>query len=160
MISISWGAAESELAAQALRGLDQAFADAAALGVTVCCAAGDDGSDDDVGDGRAHVDFPASSPYALACGGTRLDPADAADHERGRLERTAPAAPPAAASASSSRRRVPAGRAGCRRSANPEHKVGRGVPDVAGDADPVTGYKVRVDGQDTVIGGTSAVAPL
>ena len=45
-------------------------------------------------------------------------------------------------------------------SVNPEHKVGRGVPDVAGDADPVTGYKVRVDGQDTVIGGTSAVAPL
>jgi kumamolisin len=37
---------------------------------------------------------------------------------------------------------------------------GRGVPDIAGNADPVTGYKVRVDGVDTVIGGTSAVAPL
>jgi kumamolisin len=37
---------------------------------------------------------------------------------------------------------------------------GRGVPDVAGDADPATGYDVRVDGVDTVIGGTSAVAPL
>ena len=37
---------------------------------------------------------------------------------------------------------------------------GRGVPDVAGDADPSTGYNVRVDGQNTVIGGTSAVAPL
>ena len=36
----------------------------------------------------------------------------------------------------------------------------RGVPDVAGDADPATGYDVRVDGTDTVIGGTSAVAPL
>ena len=36
----------------------------------------------------------------------------------------------------------------------------RGVPDVAGDADPETGYDVRVDGTDTVIGGTSAVAPL
>src|SRR5262249_36622661 len=36
----------------------------------------------------------------------------------------------------------------------------RGVPDVAGDADPQTGYNVRVDGRDTVIGGTSAVAPL
>jgi len=31
---------------------------------------------------------------------------------------------------------------------------------VAGDADPDTGYDVRIDGQDTVIGGTSAVAPL
>ncbi len=36
----------------------------------------------------------------------------------------------------------------------------RGVPDVCGDADPATGYDVRVDGQNTVIGGTSAVAPL
>ena len=36
----------------------------------------------------------------------------------------------------------------------------RGVPDVAGDADPETGYDVRVDGAATVIGGTSAVAPL
>jgi kumamolisin len=37
---------------------------------------------------------------------------------------------------------------------------GRGLPDVAGDADPDTGYKVLVDGQEMVIGGTSAVAPL
>jgi kumamolisin len=37
---------------------------------------------------------------------------------------------------------------------------GRGVPDVSGDADPQSGYIVRVDGTDTVIGGTSAVAPL
>ena len=39
-------------------------------------------------------------------------------------------------------------------------KAGRGVPDVAGDADPNSGYRVRVDGQTLVIGGTSAVAPL
>jgi kumamolisin len=36
----------------------------------------------------------------------------------------------------------------------------RGVPDVSGDADPETGYAVRIDGTDTVIGGTSAIAPL
>jgi len=40
------------------------------------------------------------------------------------------------------------------------HQSGRGVPDVAGDADPQTGYQVLVDGQQMVIGGTSAVAPL
>jgi kumamolisin len=45
-------------------------------------------------------------------------------------------------------------------SANPGAKPGRGVPDVAGDAAPVTGYQVRVDGQSSVFGGTSAVAPL
>ena len=38
--------------------------------------------------------------------------------------------------------------------------VGRGVPDVAADADPATGYKILVDGQPMVVGGTSAVAPL
>ena len=39
-------------------------------------------------------------------------------------------------------------------------RAGRGVPDVAGDADPGTGYKVRVHGPARVVGGTSAVAPL
>lgn len=43
---------------------------------------------------------------------------------------------------------------------SPKGTRGRGVPDVAGDADPFTGYQVRVGGQNTVIGGTSAVAPL
>ena len=42
----------------------------------------------------------------------------------------------------------------------PNGFVGRGVPDVAGDADPESGYNVLVDGDQTVIGGTSAVAPL
>jgi kumamolisin len=45
-------------------------------------------------------------------------------------------------------------------SVNPPNNAGRGVPDVAGDADPNTGYSVRVDGQPAVYGGTSAVAPL
>jgi kumamolisin len=40
------------------------------------------------------------------------------------------------------------------------NKTGRGVPDVAAVADPNTGYNVFLEGQDTVIGGTSAVAPL
>ena len=45
-------------------------------------------------------------------------------------------------------------------SANPDGRAGRGVPDVCGDADPDTGYTVRVDGEATTVGGTSAVAPL
>lgn len=49
------------------------MADAVSLGVTVTAAAGDDGSVDRTNDGAVHVDFPASSPHALACGGTRLD---------------------------------------------------------------------------------------
>ena len=57
---------------------------------------------------------------------------------------------------------LPVGRAaaGVPPSANPNRNVGRGVPDVAGDADPTTGYVTLVDGNPDVIGGTSAVAPL
>jgi kumamolisin len=44
--------------------------------------------------------------------------------------------------------------------ASPAGTSGRGVPDVAGNADPATGYQVLIDGQQAVIGGTSAVAPL
>src|SRR6202008_4388187 len=76
VISISWGGAESTWTAQALTAFDQAFQDAGLLGVTVCCASGDDGSSDGLTDGAAHVDFPASSPNVLACGGPRLESAN------------------------------------------------------------------------------------
>ncbi|RZK62969.1 MAG: hypothetical protein EOO59_01090, partial [Hymenobacter sp.] len=72
VISISWGGPESTWTAQAINQFDQAFQAAALLGITVCCAAGDNGSADGVADGQPHADFPASSPYALACGGTKL----------------------------------------------------------------------------------------
>jgi kumamolisin len=82
VISISWGNPEKNWTNQAKTTFDQAFQTAAALGVSVCCASGDAGSGDenpdqlaDFGatpDGRAHADFPSSSPFALGCGGTRL----------------------------------------------------------------------------------------
>jgi kumamolisin len=160
VISISWGAAEPAWTRQALRVYDEAFQDAAALGVTICCASGDNGADDGVDDGRRHVDFPASSPHALACGGTRLDAAD------GRILRESVwnAMPGGGATGGGvsevfprpdyqEQAHVPA-------SVNAPHFRGRGVPDVAGNADPATGYRVRVDGHTLVVGGTSAVSPL
>src|SRR5215510_14067560 len=146
-------------AAQAMQQFDQAFQTAAALGVTVCCAAGDNGSGDGASDGRAHVDFPASSPFTLACGGTKLTASgttitsevvwnEGADSSTGGGVSSTFPLPSYQSTA-----HVPP-------SANPGGGVGRGVPDVAGDADPATGYQVRVDGQTFVIGGTSAVAPL
>ena len=72
VISISWGSAEKSWTSQAMANFDQAFQTAATLGVTVCCASGDTGSQDSGGDGKHHVDFPASSPNALGCGGTKL----------------------------------------------------------------------------------------
>jgi len=71
-ISISWGQSEDSWTAQGLASMNAAIADAATLGITVCVAAGDNGSGDGVTDGEVHVDFPASSPYALGCGGTKL----------------------------------------------------------------------------------------
>ena len=73
VISISWGGPEESWSAQSRTAIDQALTDAAALGITVTVAAGDNGSSDGVTDGRNHCDYPASSPYALACGGTRLE---------------------------------------------------------------------------------------
>ena len=161
VVSISWGGPEASWTAQALTAFDQAFQAAGTLGVTVTVAAGDDGSADGVKDGLAHVDFPASSPNALACGGTRLvasgqtitsesvwnDGASGGATGGGISAFFIP--PPAWQSTMN----LPP-------SANPGAKPGRGVPDLAGDADPATGYQVRVDGQNMVIGGTSAVAPL
>ncbi|MFI1308090.1 peptidase S53 [Streptomyces sioyaensis] len=158
-LSISWGAAEELWTDQARMVFDEALADAAALGVTVCAAAGDDGSGDGVGDGLPHTDFPASSPHALACGGTRLD-ADPTTgqvhHERVWGGRAADGATGGGVSAAFG---LPSWQttAGVPHNGSPP---GRGVPDVSGVADPATGYQVLVDGHRSVIGGTSAVAPL
>ena len=70
-ISISWGQSEDAWTAQARTALDQAMADAAALGVTVRSRPGTTAAAT-ARRQRAHVDFPASSPHALACGGTSL----------------------------------------------------------------------------------------
>lgn len=160
VISISWGGPESAWTIQAMRAMDGAFADAALAGVTVTCASGDNGSDDRVGDGRAHADFPASSPNVLACGGTRISGSITAIAD----ERTWNDGPAGGASGGgiSAVFDPPGYQADARlpMSVNPPGRPGRGVPDVAGDASPASGYAVRVDGRDMVIGGTSAVAPL
>ncbi len=80
-MSISWGQSEDQWTAQARTAMDDAFADAATLGVTVTAAAGDNGSSDGQSGGGAHVDFPSSSPHVLACGGTSLQ-ADAGHLDR------------------------------------------------------------------------------
>ena len=72
VISISWGGPESTWTSQSLQSYNSALEAASAVGVSVCIAVGDDGSTDGVTDGLQHVDFPASSPYAIACGGTHL----------------------------------------------------------------------------------------
>jgi kumamolisin len=158
-ISISWGGAESSWTKQGLSGLNQAIADAVALGVTVTVAAGDDGSSDRVTDGQAHVDFPASSPYALACGGTTLiaDPATGVVTSEVVWDNTTSGG--ATGGGVSVDFPVPAYQNGVS-VPTVNGKAGRGVPDVAAVADSATGYQIRLNGEDYVFGGTSAVAPL
>ena len=86
VLSISWGGPEDTWTGQARTQMEQAMTEAAALGVTVTVAAGDNGSTDGVNDGKQHVDFPASAPHALACGGT-VAGHKRPDHKRDRVER-------------------------------------------------------------------------
>jgi kumamolisin len=160
IVSISWGGAESTWTSQSLTSYDAAFQDAAALGVTVCCASGDSGSSDGVTDGHAHVDFPASSPHVLACGGTHV--ASANGKLSGEVVWNGGTSGGATGGGVSEVFARPAFQQNAHVpvSVNSSHYKGRGVPDVAGDADPASGYQVRVDGHDAVYGGTSAVAPL
>ena len=160
VISISWGAPESSWTAQSLQSYNSALQAAAAVGVSVCAASGDSGSTDGVTDGLQHVDFPASSPYALACGGTHLTGSGStitAESVWNNLPSNGATGGGVSATFS-----LPTWQAGAHvaPSVNAGHFAGRGLPEVAGDADPGTGYQVGVDGTNIVVGGTSAVAPL
>jgi kumamolisin len=161
VISISWGSEEASWTQQAITAMDEAFQAAAAMGVTVCVASGDSGSSDGSSDGSNQVDFPASSPHALGCGGTSLRASGGAISSE--VVWNGGASGGAGGGGVSTVFPVPGWQTGLSTvGSDGEQKPlsGRGVPDVCGDADPETGYDVLIDGQSAVIGGTSAVAPL
>jgi kumamolisin len=174
-LSISWGGAElTSWSPMDINTVSMAFQDAFLVGMSVFASSGDDGSDCGVGDGCAHVEYPGSDPYVVCCGGTTIanvagstfhegtwnDPAGAtgggvSDHFCAQAWQAAAHVPP---------------------SANPGHRVGRGVPDVAGNASPHSGYDLWLYGTQlsklviksgisvgcsgAIAAGTSAVAPL
>lgn len=161
IVSISWGGPESQATAAARQAMDSTFQAGAAQGVTFLAAAGDNGAADQPDGAGINVDYPASSPYVTGCGGTELVIANGAVVSE-TVWNEAASGHGATGGGISAVYPVPswqqdlplppsaAGGAG----------TGRGVPDVAGNADPFTGYRVLVDGQPVPIGGTSAVAPL
>lgn len=157
-ISISWGQSEDTWAAQARTAMDQAFADAVAMGVTVTAAAGDSGSADR--SSGTHVDFPASSPNVLGCGGTSLDAVASTGAITSETVWNDGSSGGATGGGISDVFPVATWQAAAGVPEDTEGGKGRGVPDVAGNADPDTGYQIYVDGKSLVIGGTSAVAPL
>ncbi len=157
VVSISWGAPESVWTGQAVATMNAQLEDAASLGLSVFAAAGDSLATDGVNDGAAHVTFPASSHRAVGCGGTEITVAggvitaetvwnDGSNGTGGGISDLFP---------------VPAFQAGAGLPPSVNGgRAGRGVPDVAADASPASGYLVTVGGQAMLTGGTSAVAPL
>jgi kumamolisin len=158
IISISWGGPENSWTAQSRDALNSACQDGAMMGVTVLAASGDDGASDGSTSGNT-VDFPAASPYVVGCGGTKLTISGSTiGSEQAWNELSANEG--ATGGGVSEVFALPIYQQSANVPKAPNGFVGRGVPDVAGDADPETGYNVLVDGQQSVIGGTSAVAPL
>lgn len=150
-ISISWGGAESDWEASAMAAFDQELQACAAAGILVTAAAGDNGSGD--GEPGQHVDFPASSPHVIGCGGTSLLVTPSLvetvwnDGSKGG----------ATGGGVSTVFPLPA----YQKLSNVPGSKHRGVPDVAGVADPETGWSmINTDSKYYVIGGTSAVAPM
>jgi kumamolisin len=157
IVSISWGSAESNWTAQSMTAFDEACQSAAALGITITVASGDNGSSD--GAGGNNVDFPASSPHVLGCGGTELIAANGVIQQEVVWNDQAEGGG-ASGGGVSSFFALPTWQTNSNVPPSPTSDGGRGVPDVAGDASPETGYNVFYDGQSAVVGGTSAVAPL
>ncbi|HWG20508.1 MAG TPA: S53 family peptidase [Terracidiphilus sp.] len=154
--SISWGADEALWGAQAADEMESAASTATDEGMIVFAASGDNDSGDG-GSTPANVDVPSSCPHVIGCGGTsKTQTAEVVWNDNpgethgegtgGGYSTIFPAqswqigapAPPTGTTAG----------------------TGRMVPDVSADADPDTGYEMYVHGATTVVGGTSAVAPL
>lgn len=152
LISISWGAPENHWAQSDMEAFNQLFQDATNKGINICVASGDNGSSDCEPVG-SHVDFPASSPYVLACGGTTLICPTLIYSESSTKETVWNNSYGAGGGGYSSFFPAPS-----YQSALGTDK--RGIPDVCGVADPQTGWITYIRGNYHVIGGTSAVAPM
>lgn len=161
-LSISWGLAEDSQSwsRSAVQEIDQRLQAAAMLGITVCVASGDDGAGDQVNDGRAHVNFPATSPNVLAVGGTKLSgsPAQEVVWWDTPGDRSVQGGGSTGGGVSTVFAR-PSWQAVSVTSINSGSIDGRVVPDVAALAgEPF--YDLIFLGQDSPNGGTSAATPL
>ena len=165
VLSVSWGNSEDGAwwTSSAIAQVNETFQEAALLGITVCIAAGDDGSSDAVTDGHAHLDFPSSSPYVLAVGGTTVRKKGAAYSEVAWKDGDGLRADGGGSTGGgvSVTFPPPAWQAGFAvKSVNPAGKPGRCTPDVSADASANTGYFMVIGGKGIVEGGTSASSPL
>jgi kumamolisin len=166
VLSISYGLAEgTEIwTDQAMSAINDSFKEAAARGIPVCISAGDDGSDDQVQDGMAHIDFPAASPFVLAIGGTAMMKAggrpagEVVWFDGDGLRRDGGGSTGGGVSTVIERpdwqKEIDIS------PVNRGALTGRIIPDVAAVAAGSTGYLIVANGNPEVSGGTSAAAPL
>jgi kumamolisin len=150
--SISWGADEAVWWKPAADHMEEVAAAAVKAGMVVFAAAGDNDSSDG-GPTPANVDVPASAPHVVGCGGTRKT----ASSETVWNDNPGHATGEGTGGGYSTVFALPAWQTGVPK---PPARLGRMVPDVSANADPVTGYNMFVHGKTIVVGGTSAVAPL
>jgi kumamolisin len=148
--------------AAAIEHVNHSLLAVAHLGITVCVSTGDDGSESQIQDGHAHVNFPATSPYVLAVGGTTLHARKGTNEQMAVTEVVWNDGPGSGSGGGGGDiTPIPSWQEGkVPRSINPGSFAGRAIPDVAANADPKTGYLVMNGGQFGIVGGTSASAPL
>ena len=154
IVSISWGAPETYWSTSSMSSYNSLFQSASTKNVTILAAAGDNGSSD--GAVGNNVDFPSSSPYVLACGGTKLVVANDVSVITQETVWNNNSLSNATGGGISRVFAKPSYQNNVAYNLNGK----RGVPDISGDADPNTGYKIYIRGRTVVIGGTSAVSPL
>jgi len=145
VISCSWGATETLYPPTLLTSLNAQLQSLFARGIVFTAATGDYGSSN--GLEGTNCDFPSSSPYAVACGGTTLTcPNYIYDNATmeigwtdggGGISKVFPKPP------------YQSGLPGS----------GRNTPDIALVADPDTGVVFTIGNKLQVIGGTSIVSP-
>jgi len=160
VIAITWGQPEDSWDPEARKGLDAVLQDAVRLGITVLASSGDYLATDGASDQMVHVDYPASSPYVLGCGGTQITLDDGRTRivnevvwNDGRKNGTGGGISEIYA--------VPDFQNGLALPVSlNDGKRGRGVPDVAATAARTNSYRIVLGNRETVNGGTSAVAPL
>jgi kumamolisin len=169
VVSISWGSPEDDAqtwTAQAIDHINESFQEAAMLGITICIAAGDDGSSDGVRDGHAHPDFPSTSPFVLAVGGTTIPVRGGTGPDvvwfEGTGVRDQDFQDGSTGGGVSERFARPAWQGNIDiKSVNPGSFAGRVYPDLAVNADWFASpYLLVVDGGSQPNGGTSAASPL
>ena len=157
-LSISWGEPETQLSRAYLKSLDELLRDAAMLGVTVCVSSGDQGAMNGSTNGKPEVNFPASSPHVLSCGGSMVHASHGKDVRESAWNCDLHGIRGATGGGVSQRFPGPQWQKKHGVPLAPNGRSGRGIPDVAGPADPRRGCKIIAAGRCCPSAGTSAPA--